>query len=124
MTSFKDLDDYIQSYLFKYKVHTFRQTWLARQFKACKEDFPVGSIVSVIDFAENYAFQPQDEIQSMHWFNVQVTLLVHISYQHTQLDIDGIESTEIERHILKEFHFYVSYDKVHWRSMPMNIGSD
>jgi len=57
-TTFKDLDAYIQSCLYKYKVHTFRQTWLARQFKACKEDFPVGSIVFVIDFAENYAFHP------------------------------------------------------------------
>jgi hypothetical protein len=112
-TPFKDLDCYMQSCLSKYKVHTFRQTWLARQFRACKEDFPLGTIVSVMDFAENYAFQPQDEIQSMHWFNVQVTLLVHITYRHAQLDVDGIESTEMERHVVKECHFYVSDDKVH-----------
>ena len=66
-----------------------------------------------MDFAENYAFQPHDEIQSMHWFNVQVTLLVHITYRHAQLDVDGIESTEMERHVVKECHFYVSDDKVH-----------
>jgi len=112
-TPFRYLDSYMRSSLLKYVGHTFRQTWLARQFKGCKEDFPIGTIVSVIDFAENYSFQPQDEIQSMHWFNVQVTLLVHITYRHAQLLMDGIESTETERHVVKECHFYVSDDKIH-----------
>ena len=86
--------------LSKYVGHTFRQTWLARQFKACKEDFLIGTIISMIDFAKNYYFQPQDEIQSMHWFNVQVTLLVHITYRHAQLLVDGIESIEMDRHVV------------------------
>ena len=103
----------MQMSLLRYVGHIFCQTWLARQFKACKEDFPIGTIVFVIDFVENYSFQPQDEIHSMHWFNVQVTLLVHITYRHAQLLVDGIESTEMDRHVVKECHFYVSDDKVH-----------
>ncbi|GAQ92554.1 hypothetical protein KFL_010490010 [Klebsormidium nitens] len=59
---------------------------------------PQEAIVSVIDFAENYSFQVQNEIQSMHWYSDQVTILVH----HDE-----------HRDIVKELHFYISDDKDH-----------
>jgi hypothetical protein len=44
-------------------------------------DLPVDMILSHIDFAENYSFQIQNEIQSMYWFSHQVTILVHRIYR-------------------------------------------
>ena len=42
--------------------------------------FPDDVVVSVVDFAENYAFKEQNEVQSMHWYSSQVTIFVHITY--------------------------------------------
>jgi hypothetical protein len=44
-------------------------------------DLPADMILSHIDFAENYSFQIQNEIQSMHWFFHQVMILVHLTYR-------------------------------------------
>jgi len=85
----RELDFDMMLSLSKYVGHNFRQTWFARQFKMC-EEFLIGIIVSMTDFEENYSFQIEYEIQSMRWFKVQVTLLVHITYQHAQLLVDGI----------------------------------
>ncbi len=37
-------------------------------------------IVTIIDFASNYSFKEQNEIQSSHWFNWQETILVHMTF--------------------------------------------
>lgn len=38
-------------------------------------------ILSHIDFAKNYTFHINNEIQSMHWHSFQVMILVHITYR-------------------------------------------
>eukprot|EP00243_Klebsormidium_subtile_P009267 TRINITY_DN4598_c0_g1_i1.p1 TRINITY_DN4598_c0_g1~~TRINITY_DN4598_c0_g1_i1.p1 ORF type:complete len:433 (+),score=38.91 TRINITY_DN4598_c0_g1_i1:432-1730(+) len=70
-------------------------------------------MVSVSDFAENYSFQLQNEIQSMHWYSDQVTIFVHITYRHAEQAVDGRESTPENRDVVKEIHFYISDDKSH-----------
>jgi hypothetical protein len=35
-------------------------------------------MVSYINFLENYAMKVQNEIQDMHWFSFQITVLVHV----------------------------------------------
>lgn len=82
--------------------HNFVYRWQAKQFKLCLGTFPDDVVVSVIDFAENYSFKEQHEIQSMHWYSNQVTILVHIIYCRSS----GGE-------VLKTTHFYISDDKVH-----------
>lgn len=96
-----------------YIQHSFRAKWQDDQFRQLLENFPLRTIVSVIDFAENYSLAGQDEIQSMHWHSDQITLLVHITLRHKQLDIDGVESTEEDRQIARETIFYVSDDRQH-----------
>lgn len=93
--------------------HTFRAKWQDDQFCELLENFPVGDLVFVIDFAENYSLQVQDEIKSMHWHSDQITLLVHITLRHKQLDIDGVESTEENRQIAQKTIFYISDDRQH-----------
>ena len=48
--------------IYKYTKHSHRSRWKELQFKKNCEFFPIGTILSVIDFAENYTFVPQKEI--------------------------------------------------------------
>ena len=40
-------------------------------------------------------------------------MLVHILYRHAEQNVDHIESTSENRHIIKEYHFYISDDRTH-----------
>lgn len=90
--------DHLKSFV----KHNFVFRWQAQQFKDCLLKFPSDVVVSVVDFAENYSFKVQNEIQSMHWWSTQVTILVHISY--IKNSVAAIEKT---------LHFYISDDKLH-----------
>jgi len=39
-----------------------------------------GETMSLIDFAKNYNFEKQNEVQKQHWYNFKMTILVHITY--------------------------------------------
>ena len=67
----------------------------------------------MIDFAENYTFVPQKEIQSEYYHSDQVSMLVHILYRHAEQNFNHIESMSENRHIIKEYHFYISDDRTH-----------
>ena len=56
----------------------------------------------MVDFAENYTLQPQNDIQSQYYHLDQVSIMVHITYRH------GEDCTEENRVILKEYQFYIS----------------
>ena len=49
MDRFKNL---IQPYI----RHAFFAKWQAQQFQTLRDNFPLGMIVSVVDFVENYSF--------------------------------------------------------------------
>lgn len=98
----KDFTSYFEKHLTTYIRHNFIARWQAQQFKECIQRFPRDVVVSVIDFAENYSFKEQNEIQSMHWYSSQVTILVHITYVWDEAD-----------KVLKYIHFYISDDKEH-----------
>lgn len=91
-----------QQHVRRFVKHNFIARWQALQFKECLTKFPSDVVVSVIDFAENYSFKEQNEIQSMHWYSAQVTILVQITYMRTPT-----------QDILKVIHFYISDDKMH-----------
>ena len=78
-----------------------------------REFFPPGTFLLVIDFAENYTFVPQKEIQSEYYHSDQVFMLVHILYRHPEQNVNHIESTSENQHIIKEYHFYISDDRTH-----------
>jgi hypothetical protein len=60
--------------------HQHVARWQDSEFKSCLADLGPNQVISLIDFAENYSFKGQDKIQSQHWFNFQLTILVHIMY--------------------------------------------
>ena len=53
--------------IYEYARHTHRVRWLDLQFKLCKDTFPLDTIVLVVDFAENYTLQPQNEVQEKYY---------------------------------------------------------
>ena len=40
-------------------------------------------------------------------------MLVHILYRDAEQNVDHIESMSENRHIIKEYHFYISDDHTH-----------
>lgn len=58
--------DYFLPNLTKFVTHNFVARWQDSQCQNAMSDLPADMILSHIDFAENYSFQIQNEIQSMH----------------------------------------------------------
>jgi hypothetical protein len=52
----------LRSHLEEFLVHNFEAKWQDQQFKVCMGNLSPDAIVSVIDFAENYAFKWQNEV--------------------------------------------------------------
>jgi hypothetical protein len=69
-----------------------------------------GEVLSLIDFAKNYSFKHQDDIQEQHWFNFQLSILVHITYQvdlvWDPLDLDSLR-------LIIKYHYHLSNDCKH-----------
>lgn len=102
---------YLKAKLKAFIIHNFVQRWQDSKFKECLITFPKDVVLSVIDFAENYSFQTQNEIQEMHWFSIQITILVHIMYRHNP-EYDPMDPKS-KGPILKEYHYYISDDRIH-----------
>ena len=46
----------------QYVKHVHVARWQDDQFRACRDTFPIGTILSMVNFVENYTLQPQNEI--------------------------------------------------------------
>ena len=79
----------IQQYI-KHVDMAWRQD---EQFRICRDTFPLETILSVVEFVENYTLQPKNEIQSQYYHSEQVSIMVHITYRH------GLDSNE-EKHVI------------------------
>jgi hypothetical protein len=73
----------------------------------CRDTFPLNTILAVMDFAENYTLQPQNEIQRQYYHSNHVSIMVYITYRH------GLYNKEDKRTILNESNFYISDDRCH-----------
>ena len=101
------MDEFKSVIIPKYVKHSQYYRWLDGQFHICKNKFPIGTILSVVDFAENYTLASQEEVQPQYYNLVQVTIYVHIVYRHAP------DSTKEDQKILREYHFYMSDNKLH-----------
>ena len=98
--------DYLTKKLRAFIVHNYIAKWQAERFKESIDTFPPDSILSAVDFAENYTFQPYQEIQSMHWLQHQITILVHICYRWNPAFLAD-PSSDVPK-LLTEYHYYIS----------------
>lgn len=90
----------------RFVYHNFCARWQTEQAKSAKESLPTNAILTHIDFAENYTFQVQNEIQSMYYHSTQITIMVQVVYR-VQVPDDGIPE------LLRETHYWISDDKAH-----------
>jgi hypothetical protein len=91
-------------------------------------------IVSCIDFVENYSFMEQNEIQTQHWYNFQITNLMHLTWR---INPNFMHGNDKKTKVITEYHFYIldncKHDNLfvqhcfrcHWNlfNCPLNISS-
>lgn len=89
----------------------FSCSLIKQEFKGILKNISNDCILSYIDFSENYAFKTQNEVQDMHRYNFQISILVHITYRKNLY----FDNTTFDQNptILKEVHYYISDDKTH-----------
>ncbi|XP_070550272.1 uncharacterized protein [Ptychodera flava] len=78
--SAEQLIDELTEELKPFAQHLFVAHWQYEQFTAVSRNPPADTVVLCMDFAENFACQLQNEIQSAHWSHNQVTLHPVIAY--------------------------------------------
>lgn len=70
-----------------------------------------------MDFAENFAFAYQNEVQSLHWIPHSCTLFVMVSYRWSDAQPgnvgNDVDDSDIQQHLIKEQHFFISEDNKH-----------
>jgi hypothetical protein len=71
-TSLEEFIDYLKPKLQHFVRHNFVAWWEDKQFKHYIKSFPTNIMVSIVEFAENYRFEMQNEMQSMHWHTYQI----------------------------------------------------
>ena len=77
ITKTETVADYIEiliAQLVKSTVHSFIARSQAKALKELKINLQQNEVIVLGDFAENYSFVVQDEIQGMHWNNSQCSL--------------------------------------------------
>jgi hypothetical protein len=74
--------EYMKPKLQAFVRHNFVARWQDKHLKIWIKSFCVVIMVSIVDFAENYSFEVQNEVQSMHWHTFQIYILVHITFMH------------------------------------------
>lgn len=60
--------------------HLFTSKWQYRQFLGLQQNIKKGSAIQVLDFAQNYRCEYQDEVQSAHYSYRQITVHPIVTY--------------------------------------------
>ena len=58
----------------KLTAHSFIAKCQSNYLRGCKENWEENEVIILGDFAKNYSFAVQDEVQGFHWNNLQCTL--------------------------------------------------
>lgn len=85
-------------------LHLHRALWQNRQFHDLQVNIVSHWVVMVLDFAENYTCNLQDEVQSCHWFHEQATVHPIVCYYRCPHCPDGKVTESI---------VFISSDKKH-----------
>ena len=85
--------------------HLFRAKWQQEQFSLSHDVMPPKSAVMVMDFSENYSCSLQDEVQSYHWSQSQITIHPMVAY------VNGSDEVGKPTHI--ESYVAISDDLAH-----------
>ena len=67
--------------LHRFIKHNFVAQWQDAQARTSMSTIMDGQLIFHIDFSKNYTFQPQNDVQSEYYYNISITILVHITYR-------------------------------------------
>jgi hypothetical protein len=104
-----ELFEYLKPKLQAFVLYNYIASWQDFEFKELFSSIPPDTLISCVDFSENYMLKIQNEIQSMHWHNEQISILVHITYRLNP----NWNSENEELFLVKEIHYYLSDDRTH-----------
>lgn len=108
-TTFSEFLDFFIPTVQHFIRHNFIANWQTQEAKLLQGCLQRGTVLTHIDFAENYTFEAQNEIQSMYYHSDQVTILVQVTYSAD----DGEDALEGGVHLKRETHYYISDDRTH-----------
>ena len=83
VTMITTVQEFIEIFIEKLAVllpHSYISKAQINYYKAKKEALSEGEVLITMDFAENYSFQVQNEVQGFHWTNSQVTVHPVVCY--------------------------------------------
>lgn len=104
-----DFVDYFVEKLFKLKPHDFIAKQQSNFLRQTKENLQQNEFVVISDFAENYSFVVQDEVQAHHWNKSQCTLHPFSIYYKDGEDVKTISfvvvAESIEHNIVSVYLF-------------------
>ena len=80
LVSIPDYVNMVMEKLVKLTAHSYISKCQSKYLKNLKEEVPSNSAIILGDFAENYSFVVQDEVQGFHWNNLQCTLHPAVVY--------------------------------------------
>lgn len=85
-TFIQSAEDFVDSFierLPKLLLHDFIAKEQSKYIRQVKNNLEIGEVVVNMDFAENYSFVIQDEVQAYHWTNQQATIHPFAIYYRT-----------------------------------------
>ena len=89
----QDVVNGLSDALTKVSGHLIPADWQQAQLKQCKDNMPPKSAVIIMDYTENYSCTSQDEVQSAHWSNTQITIHPVVRYTPLLLSSSGPYAT-------------------------------
>lgn len=102
--------------------HLFRANWQNRQFSLVRSvsPFPAQSVCMVLDFAENFTCNYQQEVQAAHWHHEQVTVHPIVAYYRCPVCPKTVTESLIfvssdRRHDYHAVHHFTKQALVHLR---------
>lgn len=95
------LIQYLKPQLKAVVFHNFIFRWQDVQFKDFLINVLENKIIFYVDFLGNYTLMVQNEIQNMHWYNFQISILVHITHKTNP----NCNPTNSKSTLLKEMHY-------------------
>lgn len=115
------------------KLHHFSAKSQSQNLKDIKESLKFNEAVVLGDFAQNFSFTVQNEVQSFHWNNSQATLHPFVVYYRTEVDgevksksfcviSDDLNHTTLQfsafqRRLIEEIHTFAPFvDKLYYFS--------
>ncbi|KAK3278255.1 hypothetical protein CYMTET_13785 [Cymbomonas tetramitiformis] len=100
-------------FLKPYAYHCFMAQHSMNMFNKCKENLPLGHCLLLFDFSENHALNIPRAIQSLHWIVKQASLLCCVLWRHAVKEVDGVESTEENPIIVKDYLYFMGDNMSH-----------